>query len=243
MTETSPEISADVPEPRKRSVRPKTLARTRTILETAHDVFAERGYEGASISEIARRVGIAEGTIYKHFDSKKDLLAQVLVRYYNGLIAEIEANLPHITGFHEKLRYIFGFHLQNLLTNAGISKVFLREARSHDDYFESIILDLNRRYTGITQAIVQDAITRGEVRADFPVRLVRYLVFGTLEHVAWRAMSGRGRIDVPAIADALTDALVRGMAPPAATGPEPASGLLDRLEAAIARIEAQAAHK
>ncbi|AFK55572.1 TetR/AcrR family transcriptional regulator [Tistrella mobilis] len=238
MTETSPETAAA---PRKRGPRPKTLARTRTILETAHDVFAERGYEAASISEIARRVGIAEGTIYKHFDSKKDLLGQVLCRYYEGLIAELEENLPHIAGFREKLRYVLGFHLQKMLINAGISKVFLREARSHDDYFESTLLEANRRYTGITLRIVEDGIRAGDVRADFPVRLVRYLVFGTLEHVAWRALSGRGRIEVAAVADALTDVLIQGMRPAGTT--DPAVPLLDRLEAVVARIEAAAPSK
>ena len=50
----------------------------RRILDAAMEVFAERGYAGASTSEIAKRAGVAEGTIFRHYKTKKDLLIGIV---------------------------------------------------------------------------------------------------------------------------------------------------------------------
>lgn len=223
----------------ERAVRPKTRARTEQILRVAHDVFSERGYEGASITEIAGRAGVAEGTIYKHFASKKDLVTKVLVRYYTALIAELEANIARMSGTANRLRYIIHFQLEGLIHQSGISKVFLREIRSQAEYFDSAVLELNRRYTEIAVRVVEEGIAAGEVRPDFPARLARYLVYGTIEHIGWRAMSGRGNIQPDEVADDLTDLFLRGMAPGDHGAADPLAANLQRLEALIARLEAR----
>lgn len=57
----------------------RTPEQTRSrLIEAAADVFAEAGYTGASIQAIASRAGVTSGTIYRHFDSKADLLLAVV---------------------------------------------------------------------------------------------------------------------------------------------------------------------
>ncbi|MDR7467193.1 MAG: TetR/AcrR family transcriptional regulator [Armatimonadota bacterium] len=58
-------------------VRAKQEARRTQILEAAAKVFARKGFEGATISEIARAAGLAEGSIYNYFRSKEDLLVHI----------------------------------------------------------------------------------------------------------------------------------------------------------------------
>ena len=53
------------------------------ILEAAIDVFSERGFSGATTSEIAKRAGIAEGTIFRYFKTKKDILRGILIQMLN----------------------------------------------------------------------------------------------------------------------------------------------------------------
>jgi AcrR family transcriptional regulator len=75
------EAAADAPEP------DDAKARTRgRILRTATDLFTQFGYRRTSIDEVARRAGIAKGTVYVHFKSKAELLLQVLVEEKRRLI-------------------------------------------------------------------------------------------------------------------------------------------------------------
>src|SRR3954449_3709684 len=56
----------------------KTAARQQEILDTALEVFAQQGFRGASLREIAERVGLSQAGVLHHFDSKEALLAAVL---------------------------------------------------------------------------------------------------------------------------------------------------------------------
>jgi AcrR family transcriptional regulator len=64
-----------------------TAAQRREVIErVATEVFAERGYEGASIDEIARRSGVSAPVVYDHFSSKQDLYERLLVRTRDELL-------------------------------------------------------------------------------------------------------------------------------------------------------------
>ena len=70
------------PQPRKRM---SAATRRASIEAAATDVFAERGYRGASIDEIARRSGVTPPVLYDHFASKQDLYRQLLERHFADL--------------------------------------------------------------------------------------------------------------------------------------------------------------
>jgi AcrR family transcriptional regulator len=62
-------------------------ARREVIVQAATQVFAERGYRGASIDEIARRSGVSAPVVYDHFASKQDLHRVLLERHRDELVA------------------------------------------------------------------------------------------------------------------------------------------------------------
>jgi AcrR family transcriptional regulator len=61
----------------KRSLRAKGMATRAAILDTAHQVFKESGYYGASVSEITRRCGISMGNFYLYFKNKEQLFLEL----------------------------------------------------------------------------------------------------------------------------------------------------------------------
>jgi AcrR family transcriptional regulator len=67
-------------------------ARRSAILTAAQHVFAQSGYHGSSIDEIAHAAGISKALIYEHFPSKKDLHASLLEMHVQGLFARLAAN-------------------------------------------------------------------------------------------------------------------------------------------------------
>jgi AcrR family transcriptional regulator len=76
---------------RKRLTRP---ARRELIERAATEVFAERGYHGASIDEIARRSGVTPPVVYDHFESKRDLHRRLLERHRDDLLSLWDRSLP-----------------------------------------------------------------------------------------------------------------------------------------------------
>ncbi len=210
--------------------------RAAEIMAAAEGVFSERGFEGASVAEIARRAGISEGAIYKHFESKRHLLLEVMRSFYEPGIAELERDLAGVRGTRNRLRFIIWRQLRVYADEPGLCRLVIREIRAGDGYYDSEFHELSRRYTGIALGVVHEAIARGEMREGVSPAMVRDVVFGSVEHLAWGLMaSGRGQgVDLERRADELTELLMGGLAPERA--PEE-----DRMERAVARLEAVAA--
>src|SRR3954454_12756787 len=83
----------------RRETRAEKQARTRgELLTTAAAVFAERGYDGASVEEIAEQAGYSHGAVYSNFAGKSDLFLAVFERYMADRAQELAATQAEIEG-------------------------------------------------------------------------------------------------------------------------------------------------
>jgi len=216
--------------------------RERDILSAARAVFCERGYADAGVAEIAARARVVEGTLYKYFESKRVLLERVLEGWYESLLADYAEHLPGIRGTRARLRYILWRHLRTVRDDTPLARLVFLEVRAHDDYPASPLYALNRRYTGLLGGVLAEGVAAGELRADVPARVVRDMVYGGLEHLSWRHLTGRGRLDIDREADDMLRLLWGGIARPEAAPPQAAGAPLEaqlrRLEQAADRLEA-----
>jgi AcrR family transcriptional regulator len=194
-----------------RSRRRPKAERVREILAAARQVFSEHGYEAASVSAIARRAGVVEGTLYKHFTSKRDLLYHVMREFYESLIADVESGLRAVRGTPNRLRFIIGRHLQAFSADRGLCRLLFREIRPDGELYHSAIEELNRRYTRAALHAIEEGIESGELRADIAPAMVRNMIYGGIEHVVWRFVFRGGRLDVDRLADDLTHAVLHGI--------------------------------
>ena len=88
----------------KRTPRLSAADRRRTILDAGLRLFAERGYEGASVDDIAAEAGITVAVIYSHFKSKEELHASVLNEQWQSLLARQGEVVFAVPPGHERLR-------------------------------------------------------------------------------------------------------------------------------------------
>lgn len=186
--------------------------RIRDILAAAKDVFCRRGFADASMGEIASLAGVAQGTIYKFFDSKRDLVIAVLHDWFESMVAGFQADLPVIRGTQNKLRFIIRRHIQSLVENPDLCRLCANEVRNDGDNYQSAIYELTRNYSQALIEVCREGIRSGELRADLPISIVRDLIFGGIDH----HLSGflyRGRkLDPDGLADKLMDILNFGVA-------------------------------
>lgn len=224
---------------RKVTRRPRE-EREAEILQAARSVFSERGYDAASITEIARRAGIVEGTIYKYFVNKRDLLFQLMVKVYEALISGAQARIYKIHGTRDQLRFLIWWHLHAFIDDPGLCRLFVREIRSNDDYYRSVLYETNKRYTSVLLRTLQKGIEQGELRQDISPPMIRDMIYGSIEHISWAWVAGHGTLNIDKVADDLAEMVMNGIAAPRADVPT-VDGTVRRLERLVERMEAKTA--
>ncbi len=182
-----------------------------SILKVAEEVFSEFGYDAATISEVARRAGIVEGNIYRYVKSKRDLLARVISEWYRHMIDGLEKELKLIGSVRSRLRFLIAAHLRALRDSPGLMRLIIRELRSGDDEFRQIVGRFNQQYTSYLRVAIEAGVKSGEFKEDTPVRLVRDMIFGGIEHHASRYLMGEGILDVETSADQILLFVLRGV--------------------------------
>ena len=197
--------------PLKRTREQQKRDRRAAILAAARAAFAERGYRNATIAEIAEATGLAEGTIYKHFANKQDLLLQVMGEFYERIIADLEASVARERTLAGRLRAIVRRQLEAFVEDRDLCRLFIRELRAADGYARSPLHALNRRYTSILLRALSAGKAGGEMRAEVEPRFVRDVLYGAVEHVAWRSLVGGTRLPVETAAEQIVSLLLHGL--------------------------------
>jgi AcrR family transcriptional regulator len=186
----------------------KSGRRIESLLAVAREVFAEKGFERATTLEIAQRLGVSEATVFTYFGSKRELCLEVIRRWYDQISGEVERELPQINGLRAQLAFVVRKHLVNLMgEGAGICALVLSEGRTADAAFGGVIADLKRRYIAPFMHALAAARDAGELREGVPLRLLRDMVYGAMEHVLWDYVVSGKKPDTEQTAAQLTDML------------------------------------
>lgn len=230
---------------RRQPAGARSQQRVKDILQAGRDVFSEKGYERATTAEIAQRLGVSEATVFSYFRGKRELCARVIGDWYDEIIGAIETGLPRDGTVRQQFAFIVRTHLRLMLVNGtGLCALVLSEGRAQHHELSDALIDLQRRYTAPLMAVLARGQHDDQVRADVPLRLLRSMVFGPMEHVLWDATLGQRRTDIDATADQLIDVLWSALQPPDAPHAAlrqfrhevgEAMGRLEQAEAALAR--------
>jgi AcrR family transcriptional regulator len=184
------------------------------LLDAARTAFAQDGFDGTSIAGIARLAGVSDGLLYRYFADKRAVLGAVLERFLSSIIADAEAGVAETAGFAARLERLIAAQLGAFAEEPAICRLFIHEFRDAAGYIGSPLHHLARRYTDLLIRIGEEAIGSGEIRADTDLRMLRDLVFGGIEHVAWHSLSAAEPIEVPSTAQRLTRLFLDGVTVP-----------------------------
>lgn len=164
--------------------RAKLERKEAVILEAARSVFVETGFDGARMSEIARRAGIGEGTIYGYYESKAELMLAVLQQFWDGLTREAESVMAAVqaTGFLDRLEALATYHLGTVIRNADFINLTFALRRNNSEV--SVSRDHLRHYVAVFDRLFLRGQDRGELRNDAILWQARDVFYGTLEYSA-----------------------------------------------------------
>ncbi len=187
----------------KNSPRPSKAHRVDTIVESARKVFCSYGFENGSIGNIAKDAGIAEGTIYSYFDSKRALLDEVLRRHYFALFHDIEQTLPSIQGPTNRLRYLIRRTLITILDDRGMSRLRSLYARQADSERPSLAQDQNRRMASMMANEIRAGIKDGSFRSDTSPNITCYMIGGAIELTEFSYVQNGEVVNLDEIAESI----------------------------------------
>src|SRR5262245_62142421 len=166
-------MKIDAHPPKRRHARLTREKRMADIMEAAKAVFAEKGYADTALSDIAGRLGIVEGTIYRYFPTKRDLLVEVAEDWYEQMLADYDQQLKGVRGTWNRLHFLVWRHLKVMHDDRAMCRLVIGELRAGPEYRQTSVFELNRQYTQRTLAIIEDAVKSGEFRKGVPMQIVR----------------------------------------------------------------------
>jgi AcrR family transcriptional regulator len=176
-----------------------TEFRTGEILQAAYRVFAERGFEPATMDEIAKAAGVAKGTLYLYYPSKQDIYSAALHRSAVELAERTAAALAGASGVEEKIQAFIAVKLRYFEEHRDFFRIYDQEfgrsacrhgqkGRGSDELYLEQVKALEH--------VLQQAVRRKAIR---PVRTeaVAFAIFDITRGLVTQRLRGgnRGSID------------------------------------------------
>jgi AcrR family transcriptional regulator len=180
-----------------------------SLTDVALRVFAERGYDGASMDDVARAAGITKASIYHHVSGKEALLERGLGRALDALFAILDEPAARDGRAIDRLRHIVARVADTTLHLLPELTVLTRVHGTSRS--ERGAVERRRTFDRLVTEIIVQAQRDGDVRKDLDPRLVARLIFGMSNSVVewYRA----GSLTREAIAHAIVAVAFDGMTP------------------------------
>ena len=182
-------------------------ARRDELASTAARLFAERGFHGTSMGDLAEAMGVQKASLYSLTGSKQELLYRAMRDGADAFHAGLDA-VPDELPALERIRLALRSHLRVVSDQLDIATVFTREWRYLEDEHRAEILAERRRYEERVRGLFHDGVEAGELRSDLDVGAAALLV---LSAANWAYTWLTPDRDTDELADRFASILVDGI--------------------------------
>ncbi len=153
------------------------------ILKTAAEVFAEKGYHGASMRDIASKLQCTPAALYYHAKNKEDLLFKIAYEAFHQVLSPLKQpsfqNLPPL----EQLRFLIHNHLHHFAQNLALMKVLAHDGQYLEGEHFNIIQNMKREYVQLVEDILRKMNPENIIIPQESVRWGALALFGMLNWI------------------------------------------------------------
>src|SRR4051812_49323505 len=177
------------------------------LTRQAARLFAEKGYHGTSIGDLAAALGVQKGSLYSHIESKQDLLYEIVrdgVRAFTEALDAVPEDLPAV----EKIRLALRAHLRVVSEQLDVATVWMREWRYLDEQRRAWFVEERRAYEDRIRALFREGRELSELRTDLDEASAALLFLSAANWAYTWLRPGR---DTDELADRFYALLVEGM--------------------------------
>jgi TetR/AcrR family transcriptional regulator, cholesterol catabolism regulator len=182
-------------------------ARRTELARQAARLFAEKGFHGTSMEDVATAMGVQKPSLYEYVSSKQDLLYETMrdgAAAFHSALDGIDERLPAV----EKLRRALRAHLRVVAEQLDVATVFVREWRYLQGPRGEEFVAERRRYEERIRDLFREGVEQSELRTDLDVATAALLFLSAANWAYTWLQPGR---DTIALADRFFDLLVDGM--------------------------------
>ncbi|ORW33452.1 TetR family transcriptional regulator [Mycobacterium paraense] len=201
---------------RRRAVSDEDKSQRRDqIMGAAKEAFARKGFHATTIADIAKRAGLAYGSVYWYFDSKDELFHALMAAEEAALRGHIAAALgvpPDGHGQEESLRVAVRATLEFFESDKATVKLLLRDPYAMGERFEKHLGGIYERFVDDIETFIVAAQERGEVVAA-PPRMVAYTLAALVGQLAQRRLSTDDDVTAAEVADFVVALALDGLRP------------------------------
>jgi AcrR family transcriptional regulator len=205
------EVAAQVRWTRRKQARPTE------ILEAALKVFAEKGFAGARMEDIARRAGVTKGTIYLYFENKEAVFKTLVRESIGATLAGVSANVRDYTGSAKDLLRFALTAMAHLLTTSDrvvLPKIIIGESGNFPELARFYREEIVDKGLALMSGLIERGIAQGEFRKVPTEHAVRLCVAPVLLGAMWRttfAQFDDTPYDYKGLIETHLDVLFRGL--------------------------------
>jgi len=182
-------------------------ARREELTRIAARLFAEKGYQGTSLADLAEQLGVQKPSLYHHIDSKEDLLWEVAREGADAFHAALDS-VPADAPATERIRFALRAHLGVVAAQLDVATVFVREWRFLSAERRDEFTAERRRYEERIRDLFREGVEGSELRTDLDIATAALLF---LSAANWAYTWLRPGVETDALADRLYAALLEGM--------------------------------
>ncbi|HZW83965.1 MAG TPA: TetR/AcrR family transcriptional regulator [Candidatus Deferrimicrobium sp.] len=150
------------------------------ILDAAIESIAECGYHSCQVAKIARKAGVAGGTIYLYFKNKEEILIRLFQERMGQFTAQVREQLRDCPDTRCKLKTIMQAHLEYMEKNRSLAIVTQLELRQLNLLIRQSITAPLLDYFNLIEEVIREGLARQDLVVT-NVSAARQLVFGTLD--------------------------------------------------------------
>ncbi len=195
----------------ERALTPREMKRRR-ILRAAVEVFAEKGYFAARMTDVAHRAEVADGTLYLYFEGKEHLLVSIFDEMLGGFIDQLKAEIQGLADPMEKLKIMIRLHLEALGRDRALAHVMQIETRHSRRFMSLFTRGRLGEYLGLFRRIIEEGQELGRFRRDIKPRVATMVVFGAVDELvtSWLLADRETRLEreLPGLIKLLSQGLV-----------------------------------
>jgi len=203
------------------------LGKKERILRAAIEAFSEKGYAEATISEIASRADVANGTIYEYFENKEDLLLSISEEHFKADLEQLKQAFNG-SNTRTKLTLFMQYYFQQYLHDLDYIVMFLTMIQFNRRFYQSRAYKSQYKYVVELEKMITRILEEGGAR-DVNIRVFRNMFLGAFTHMALRWFLARSDRhfdkleEMKEVASLLSDAVWLAI-PAAGSGLEAAAG-------------------
>lgn len=182
------------------------------IIQAATKVFAQKGFFGSKISEIAKEAGVADGTIYLYFENKDDILISIFEEKMQFVLDNMVKELSKETGPIEKLKRFAQVHLQLIEENKDIAELIQVELRQSSKFMKDYKNEKFLRYLDLIGEILKEGQELGLFQKSVLPGIFKRAFFGALDEMSrfW-VLSTKKYYDIKTAADQISSYFIKGI--------------------------------